>query len=382
MAKIINPPQKKTYTSVKKKRQPFDFKKHKKLLIILSSALLAAIILSTGLGIFLNWYFVDTKYDSISFKSNVVIPEFSTLKPSEESVTKSFEYYKKMFLRSNSSFTPVTEGNIVEGYNVTVDAIGYFINDGVVDTTPYSPSKLDDYEITDIGNHVTENGASFFPEVQNALIGKSVAEGTKASTDLKYADDYSIESLKGKTMRFEITVVSVTKTNFPEYNNAFVKLKTGFDSVEAYEKALRDMVERELVWTSYISKTEIKKYPEKFVKLYSEELDDQYQEKMASEKLTFQNLLSSLGLKNEEEYNKMLVSEAQRVIKEEMALYRIAKLEKIRISNKEYKAELKRFADQSDLTEYEFEKAYGKEYVTYSLTLDRAKEQLRKIVTE
>lgn len=383
MAKLMNPPKKKTYTKFKKKRQPFDFQKHKKLIILISSLLLAAIILSTGLGIFLNWYFVDTKYDSIFFKSSIIVPNLRELSVSQKAVDEGFAYQKKSFIRSNSTFEPVTEGNIIEGHNVTVDGLGYFVTNGVVDTTPYSGSKLDDYEITDIGNHVTESGASFFPEIQTALIGKSVKEGTKATAELKYADDYSIEELKGKTIRFEITVVSVTKTNSPEYTDAFVKSKTGFESIAKYEQALRDMVERELVWANVVAKAEVKKYPKKFIKYYSEEFDSYYKAKMENDKLTFTQLLSSLGLKDEAEYNAKMKEYAEGVVKEEMVLYRIAKDEKIRISRAEYKAGVVRIAAENGYTKEsdldDFEEAYGKDVIHRTLVWDKVKEHIRKL---
>ena len=377
MAKIMNPPQKKTYTTFKKKSQPFDFKKHKKLIILVSSLLLAALVLSIGLGIFLNWYFVDTPYDSPLFKSRVVLADVNSLPITKEGVDKSFDYQKKQFIRSYSTFEPVNEGNILEGYNVTVDGIGYFVNDGVVDTTPYSGSKLDDYEITDVGNHVTESGAAFFPEIQNAVIGISVATGTKATAELKYADDYSIEELKGKTMRFEITIVSVTKTNSPEYTDAFVKSKTGFETVAEYETALREMVERELIWSAIVSGTEIKKYPTKFIKKYSEEFDSYYQNKMKSESLTFAQLLSSLGLSSEDEYNQAMVEYAEGVVKEEMILYRIAKDEKLRVSRSEYDYGLQSMAAQNGYSDVEeFEQGYGKEIIERNILWDKVKMHL------
>lgn len=383
MAKLMNPPQKKTYTTFKKKKQPFDFKKHKKLIILVSSLLLAALVLSIGLGIFLNWYFVDTKYDSPLFKSYVVLPDFGTLGVTKEAVDKSFEYQKKSFLRSHSTFTPVTEGEIAEGYNVTIDGIGYFVTNGVVETTPYSGSKLDDYEITDVGNHVTESGASFFPEIQQAVIGKSVKEGTKTTAELKYADDYSIEELKGKTMRFEITIVSVTKTNAPDYTDAFVKSKTGFETVAAYEQALREMVERELIWSAVVSGTEIKKYPKKFIKYYSDEFDSYYKNKMETDKLTFTQLLSSLGFKDENEYNEAMLDYAQGVVKEEMVLYRLVKDEKIRVSRDEYKTELERLAKENGYSDKidDFEESYGEDIIRRTVLWDKLKEHLRKNIT-
>ncbi len=379
MAKLMNPPQKKTYTKFKKKRTPFNFQKYKKLIILVSSLLLAALTLSIGLGIFLNWYFVDTKYDSPFFKSRVVLPDFNSLSVTTSSVNKSFEYQKKMFLRSNSTFTPVTEGEILEGYNVTIDGIGYFVTDGVTETTPYSGSKLDDYEVTDVGNHITESGAPFFPEIQSALIGKSVKEGTKTTAELKYADNYSIEELKGKTMHFEITIVSVTKTNSPDYTDALVKSKTGFESIAAYETALREMVERELIWSNIVSNTEIKKYPKKFIKYYSNEFDSYYQSKMKSENINFSQLLSSLGLKDENEYKAAMQNYAEGVVKEEMVLYRIAKNEKIRVSKSEYQNELKKLAAENGYSDKidEFEDGYGKDAILRTVLWDKVKEHLR-----
>ena len=394
----MNPPQKKTYTKFKKKRKPIDFKKYKKQIIIISSILLAAMILSIGLGIFLNWYFVDTKYDSPFFKSRVILPDINDLGVTKEMVDSEFERQKKLFIRSHSTFEPVNEGVIEKGNNVTVDAIAYFVTDGIVDDTPYSGSKLDDYEITDIGSHVTANGASFFPEVQNALIGKSVVSDTKAYANLTYKDDYSIEELRGKTLQFEITVVSVTKTNSPEITNTFIKEKTGFETVEKYDEELRDLVEREYLWSAIVSKTEIKKYPSKFVNQYIKKIEAYYQNKMESEDLTEAQLLSSLGLSSKEEYEEHKKSEAENIVKEEMVIYRLAKDKKIRVSNKEYKryletegikngysdneAEYKNdygTAPKGDLDEFE-EACGGKEAILHSMTWEKVKEQLRKDV--
>ncbi len=383
MAKLMNPPQKKTYTKFKKKKTPFAFQKHQKLIILVSAILLAATALSVGLGLFLNWYFVDTKYDSLSFKRSIALPDFGTVSVTNASVNKSVEYQKKMFLRSLSTFAPVTEGEILEGFNVTIDGIGYFVTDGVIETEPYSGSKLDDYEVTDVGNHVTESGSSFFPEIQSALIGKSVKEGTKTTATLKYADDYSVADLRGKTMHFDITVVSVTKTNSPEYNDALVKSKTGYETTAAYEDALREMVAKELIWSAIVKNTEIKKYPKKFINYYSNEFDKYYKNKMASENINFSQLLSSLGLKDENEYNDAMRSYAEGVVKEEMVLYRIAKNEKIRVSKAEYEAELKRLAAENGYSDRldEFEAGYGKDIIRRNALWDKVKDRLIDKIT-
>lgn len=399
MAKLMNPPQKRTYTPAKKKREPFDFQKHKKLIILVSVLLLTAIALSVGLGIFLNWYFVDTKYDSPFFKSSISVPDINSLSISKKSVDQNFDKELRAFIRSYATFKPATSGVVEESDNVTIDGQGFFVTNGTVDTQPYSGSKLDDYEITDIGNHYTDAGKPFFPEIQNAIIGQSVKEGTKTTAEIKYADDYSVEELKGKTLRFEITIISVTKTVSPEYNDDFIREKTGYDpdpeknqgfgSTAEYEKALRDMVTRELVWSKVVSETEIKKYPKKFISQYSEEFDSYYKNKMQEDNLSFTQLLSSLGLKDEAAYNDAMLDYAQDVVKEEMTIYRIAKNEKLRVSRKEYNTELENLtanyntgkSKSEQLSKKEFEELYGKDNINRSISWNKVKEHLRKLAT-
>ena len=392
MAKLMNPPQKKKYTKIKKKREPIQIDKYKKRIIIISAILLAAIIISVGLGIFLNWYFVDTKYDSIFFNSYLTLPDYKNMTLSNEEVNKSFEKYKKEFLFSKATFEELKEGVIAEGNNVTIDAMGYFITDGVPEATPYSGSKLDDYEVTDVGNHVTENGSSFFPEIQNALIGISVAEGTETTAQITYKDDYSIEELRGKTLLFKITVVKVTKTIYPEYNDALIASMNRSDckTVEQYEKLLREEIELDMIWANIVKETIVNKYPQKHIDTFREDFDNLYETSYNSEKqqnstLTREEFLASYGMATAEQYEQKKQEYAEGYVKEEMILYRIAKNEKIRVSNSEYKAELDRIVAsmKSDSLPYpsrkDAEEAYGKDAILRNLYLSKVHDYLSSV---
>lgn len=376
----MNPPQKKKYTKFKKKRKPTDLSKYKKRIIIIASLLLFVTALSVGLGIFLNWYFVDTKYDWKFRRSGLSVPTFDSLKVSKQSVDNVFQYQKKELLYQYSSYTPVTEGVIAEGYNVTVNAIGTFV-DGENAGKEYSGSKLSEYEMTDIGNHITSDGTRFLPEIQEALIGKSVEEGTTATVDIQYPENYGKDELNGRTLRFNITVVSVTKTNYPDYTDAFIKAKTGIPTVEEYESELRAMVERELAWSTVVANSSIEKYPQKYIEQYKKEADEYYKAKMESENLTFNAFLTSQGFKNEQEYNEAIQSYAEGTVKEEMVLYRIVKDERIRISKSEYETGLKQIAAENDYTDPDkFEKDYGKDLIMRTLLWDKVKEYLHTVV--
>lgn len=379
----MNPPQKKKYTKFKKKRQPADLLKYKKRITVIASLLLFVTALSVGLGIFLNWYFVDTKYDGKFRSSGLKIPALSEITVEKQYVDNTFEYQKKLLIRKNSTFTPVTEGVIAEGYNVTVNAIGRFVDENGEVGEEYSGSRLEKYEITDIGNHITSDGVRFLPEMQESLIGQSVAENTKVSVNIKYVDTYREEALRGKTVQFEITVVSVTKTNSPSYDDAFIKSHTeGFETVAEYEEALREAVSKELIWSAAVNAATVEKYPKKFVNQYKKEADDFYKAEMESKSLTFKTLLASLGFENEEEYNNALQEYAEGTVKEEMVLYKIAKDEKIRVSRDEYTAGLVQLYEEEEYTgSYDsFEKTYGKELIMRSVLWDKVKNHLYSLV--
>lgn len=383
MAKAMNPPKKHKYQVRPPKQDPAlirFFTKYKKLIIMITAAVLAAAMLVTGVILFLRWLLVSTPYNFINLGKHISAPVYKGVEIKQTDIDESFEREKKSILRQYATFTDIKDGLIEEGHNVKVDTKGYLVGeDGKRASEPFSGSVLTDYEITDIGDHYTDSGSKFSEEIQTGLIGKSAKANTKVTVKFKYDDDHSNEQLRGKNVEFDITIKSVTKTNYPEYTDAFAKEKTGFETVAALEEYLREEIELDLLWTKVVDSVEVKKYPQKKLKENFKQIDEYYNAYMSANNLSWEKLLSDVLETTEEGYNSMRTQRANRTVKEEMILYYIVKEEKIRLSGKQYKAGA---AELAELEGYdsvkELEQGVGREIVERSIKWDMVKQLVRE----
>ena len=382
MAKTMNPPKKHKYQVRPPKKEPAlvrFFTKYKKLLVILTAALLALAILITGTVIFLKWLLVSTPYDFINLGKHISAPIYKGVEIKQTEIDEVFAREKKSILRQYATFSDVTDGVIEKEFNVKVDTKGYLIGEnGERETTPFSGSILSDYEITDIGDHYTSSGSMFSKEIQDGLIGKSAKANTKVTIAFKYDDDHSNEQLRGKDVEFDVTIKGVTKTDYPEYTDTFVKEKTGYETVAAFEEYLREEIELDLFWTEVVNEVEVKSFPKKKLNANLKQIDAYYNAYMSANSLSWEKLLSDVLGTTEEGYNAMRQQRAERTVKEEMVLYYIVKEEKIRLSRKEYKAGARELAETQG---YEsvgaLEKDIGKDIVIRSIKWDIVKQLVK-----
>lgn len=371
MAKMMNPPKRDRYPQQQKK-QKIDWSKYKKPLIIIMAAVLAAAIITVALILSLKYYFIDTPYDGIRFSKFIRVPDYFGMTLTESDMKEAFEKEKKSLLRKYATFNELKEGKIEKGHNVTIDAKGYEIINGVRSEKPIDAS-LKDYEITDIGDHVTVNGANFLKEFQDALIGSDVKPSGVVNATIKYEGDHSVESMRGKEIIYDITVKKVTETVYPEYTDAFIFAKTGYQNIAEYEEALNNEIRYNLLWNRLIAGTEVIKYPEKQMEKYTDEFDAYYNAYMSSNKITFEKLLDQLET-DEAGYAQLRRNYAMGTVKEEMVLYFIIKTEKVRISKEEYRTGALALAEEHGYEKVDdLEKDLGKDVVERTVLWEKVK---------
>ena len=76
-----------------------------------------------------------------------------------------------------------------------------------------------------------------YPELEKALEGMKTGESK--TVEVKLTEDFAVsEEDVGKTLSVKVKAGAVTVENLPEYNDAFVKENTEYDSVKDYEAAL------------------------------------------------------------------------------------------------------------------------------------------------
>ena len=387
----VNPPKKHKYsmqpTKQKSKTELFAQKAmdfltlNKKMIIIITAAVLAAAMLITALIVGLNYYFIDTPYDGIRFADYIMIPDYFGMELSQAAVEKEFEKEKTALLKTQATYTTLNSGLIEEGHNVTISTEGYIVNsDGTENKV--AKGTLTDYEITDIGNHITESGLPFSDEIQQALIGTSVVSVKKVTAEIEYPEDYSITEFQGQTIKYYITVSKVTKTIYPEYTDQVVsKLDSRFSSIAEYEEYTYRQIKLSLIWSDLVKNSIAIKYPESKLKLYMDEYDAYYNSYMEQNKITFEALLSQIGLTSEE-YIAARQSYAENTIKEEIILYFIVKTEKVRVSSADFKKACEIIASDSGYSSVDMMiNDYGEDIVERTVVWEKVKAMILESAT-
>ncbi len=120
----------------------------------------------------------------------------------------------------------------VEGDRVTIDF------KGIMDGEAFEGGSAEDIPL-ELGS------GAMIPGFEEGLIG--VKAGDKPTLDLKFPEDYQVENLAGKDVRFEVEIKSVAEPRLPEVDEDFVKsLGVEDGSEESLRKEIRDNMEREV----------------------------------------------------------------------------------------------------------------------------------------
>lgn len=372
-----------------KQKKPTSKKKlkvNKKLVLKISVAALLLVAIGVGTFLALDWYYVDTPYDGISMPKHIKIPTYFGRELSEAKVNEALEEQKQAMLDAYTTEEEVSKGVITAKQNVTIMMSAYDFTNNVKGASTISDVSFNNYTITDIGEHKDSNGNKFFPELQDILIGTEYDLNSGSNTTAKrtlvytYPEDYSVSSVKGKTVLHEIYIKKVTNNVVPEYNDEFFKKnesKIGYSSVKDFEDSMRELIELNMLWNEIVSGTQMLKYPEKKINALTKEFDDYYNEYMKQNNVTFDQLLAELET-TEDGYYATRKQYAEGTVKEEMVLYEIIQAEKIRMSRAEYKERLAKLAEDAGYGDDAdgFIDDYGKEVAERSTIWEKVKEMI------
>lgn len=364
-------------------------KVNKKAIIIavVAAVLLIAIVISTCFIV--DYALVDTPYDGTKLTKYVKVGKYIGAELSAAEVEDELKETKGGIIKLFTKKIKVTKGPIEEGMNVTV-SINARVNGAIDKNASYTT-----YEIADIGNHETTEDKDFFKALEQHVLTKGsfdfetagYVSGAPAFT-YTYPDNYKVSSVKGKTVEHEILITAVTETDAPEFNDELLKnnpdkiieflgLHVTFNTVKEFDDYMRHQIELNTLWNSIVDASEVKSYPEKFIKKYEDEYDAYYEAVMKQNKLeSWSALYTKLGT-TEEGYVAQRTSYAEGVVKEEMILYHIIQEEVIRMSGAEYKKNGATLAVESgyeDLADYE--DTLGKEMAKRTVHWEMVKEYL------
>ena len=207
---------------------------------------------------------------------------------------------------------------------------------------------------------------------------------------LTFPEDYMAEDLRGKEVVFNVTVHDIKKRVIPELDEEFFKDldMEGVNNKEELEK----LVEEELITqkeadadNKFIedlleaaTKNMTIDLDKEIVDAEVERMHKQFVKRLEMQGISEELYYAYAGVKKED-VTKQMAEEAEKRVKYRYLLEAITKEEKIKITDKEAKAELKKMSETYKTTEEEILKELGTlEVLKYDLAMQKAVEVLKE----
>ena len=207
--------------------------------------------------------------------------------------------------------------------------------------------------------------------------------------NLKFPDDY-VADLKGKEVKFNVTVREIKQRIIPELNEDFYQ-DLGYDNIKTEEEFLNEvekvLLERKNaeIDDEFVEKCLDKASSNMKVEINPEIIDEevhrmihQFEDQLKMQGIKLDDYMAITGMTHEKLHEQM-EPEATKRVKYRYLLEAIADEEKIDFTDEEVQAKSKEMAENYGITEDELLKAYGSlDIVKYDMKMHRAIEILKE----
>ena len=312
----------------------------------------------------------------LTLKPEVKIKKYKGLGVKKETVKVTKKDIEKTIdeMRSRYAENVTKDGSVAEGDTAIIDFEGF--KDGVA----FPGGKGEDYSLK-IGSN------TFIPGFEDQVIGMKTGE-TK-DIKLTFPKDYHSEDLKGQKVTFKVTVKEIKETVIPELDKDFFAdlNMEGVDSKETLEKEVKKMItdhknmdaENKFIddlIDAAIEQTEVD-IPDVMIHDETDRILRQYEENLKMQGLNLAQFYQFTN-SSEKDLREQMKEEAIKRVKSRLLLEEIAKLEDIKITDKEAEKEADELAKKYQMDKDEFLKLFGGiEMVKYDNTMRKAIEVLK-----
>lgn len=250
---------------------------------------------------------------------------------------------------------------------------------GTVDGKELEGGSGENYPL-EIGSH------TFIPGFEEGLVGMKTGE-TK-TLDLTFPEDY-VEDLKGKAVKFEVTVNEIKTRQLPLLNEDFYK-DLGFEDMKTKEE-LENEVKNTIIARkeAEIEDKHIEACLDKASSNMKVDINDeiineeihhmihQFEQRLSSQGLNIEQYYQFSGMTHEKMHEQMK-DEATKRVKYRYLIEAVADAEKIEVTEKEAKEKAKEMAENYGITVDELLKAYGSlDIVKYDIKMHKALEIIK-----
>ena len=326
------------------------------------------------------------EFDIVSFEDEVVMTATMSVKPEIE-----LEGYKGIEVeavlapvtdeeidgeietvrRRNARETEVTDRAAAMGDIAVIDYEGF------VDGVAFDGGK-------DSGHKLTLGSGQFIPGFEEGVVGHNAGE--EFDVNVTFPTEYHAAELAGKEAVFKVKLNSIIFEELPELDDDFAVEVSSFDTFAEYKADVKAKIEKrhqtnadrevEEKLQNAIAEKVSAEIPEAMVDREVEAMVRDGESRMQMQGLDFKTYLQYFGM-DLDGYKEQVRPAALTRVKTELALEKIAELEKIEISEEDIENEY-----QQITVDYQVELEYAKsalpaEEITRSLTMRRALEVLK-----
>lgn len=298
---------------------------------------------------------------TVTTKPEVELGDYNAVsvkKVTYRTTQKEIESEIKKVQEQNARIIPVEDRAVKAGDLTVIDFEGF--TDGVA----FEGGKGTDYSL-EIGS------GAFIPGFEDQLIGAEI--GKEVEVNVTFPKDYHSEDLKGKKALFKVTVKEIKEKQLPEINDDFVKDVSEFDTLDDYKKDIKEKLakaneqkgkqETENNVLDEVLKVATVEIPECMIDTQLDNIARDFDYRLSMQGLNLEKYLQMTG-SDIDAFKAQFKDQAEKQVKISLVLEAVAKAEKVKATEKDIEAEMKKIAEG------------------YNMELDKVKEMFKEEETK
>lgn len=219
------------------------------------------------------------------------------------------------------------------------------------------------------GRDIQIGSGKFIDGFEEGLVGHK--KGEEIILNLKFADDFREDDLKGKNVTFKVKINSIERKIYPELKDDAVAAAHYTDdngneikTVSALKKYIREKLKKEqqkkydqkvnaFIREYLLKNNEVNNIPNRLISRIEKELKTRINSEASDYGVKPGDIMKNYGFDDSSKYDEELEKIATKEAKYILIIEAIAKKENIKLSDEEYKKEQEEFAAEIGITNYD-----------------------------
>ena len=290
----------------------------------------------------------------------------SAVRPSEEVTDADVEAELQNRRETHAREADVDDRKTQNGDIAVIDFEGF--KDGV----PFPGGKGEDYDL-ELGSD------TFIPGFEAQVEGREIGE--EFDVNVTFPEEYQEESLAGQPVVFKVKVKGIKIKELPELDDEFAKDVSEFDTLDELRADIRKTMEESRsrsaksafeneIYNKLAAITEVE-IPNCMIERAIDNMVSEFKYSIGSKGIPFEQYLSYFGM-DEDGLRDSYKERAEKDVRIELALSKIAKLEDVQISDEELEAEYAAMAERYKMEVEDVKKAISAEALKKELSSRKA----------